>query len=154
MSERSARVERALDWVVRLGLAGMFAYAGATKLGSAAELARDIVNYRVVPEPVAAWGSLFLPVLELVLAAGLCIPGHVRGAAALGAGLLVVFAAAMAQAKLRGIDLACGCFGGNSQVSWFKVAVDLALAGVAAWLVVRHSSRPARLAIESGGAKA
>jgi putative oxidoreductase len=144
----------ALALAGRIGLAGLFAYAGATKLGSAAELARDIANYRLLPEAVAAWAALFLPLFELVLAVGLLLPGHVRGAAALCALLLAAFAAAMAQAKLRGIDLACGCFGGNSQVSWGKVAVDLALAGLAVWLVatsVPRIPRSGRPVIASGG---
>ena len=137
----------ALGWAGRIGLAGLFAYAGATKLGSAAELARDIANYRLVPDVVAAWAALFLPLFELVLAVGLLMPSHVRGAAALCAVLLAGFAVAMAQAKLRGIDLACGCFGGDSQVSWGKVAVDLVLAGLAVWLVTSVSRRP----VASGG---
>jgi uncharacterized membrane protein YphA (DoxX/SURF4 family) len=150
-------VRDALSWAGRIGLAGLFAYAGATKLGSAAELARDIANYRLVPEVVAAWAALFLPLFELVLAAGLLLPSHVRGAAALCALLLAAFAAAMAQAKLRGIDLACGCFGGDSQVSWGKVAVDLALAALAGWLVavsvprVRRVPRSGRPVVASGG---
>ena len=147
-------VRDALAWAGRIGLAGLFAYAGVTKLGSAAELARDIANYRLVPEVVAAWAALFLPLFELVLAAGLLLPGHVRGAAALCALLLTAFAAAMAQAKLRGIDLACGCFGGDSQVSWGKVAVDLALAVLAVWLVavsVPRVPRSGRPVVASGG---
>jgi hypothetical protein len=141
----------ALGWAGRIGLAGLFAYAGATKLGAASELARDIANYRLLPELAAAWAALFLPLFELVLAVGLLLPSHVRGAAALCALLLSAFAAAMAQAKLRGIDLACGCFGGDSQVSWGKVAVDLALAGLAVWLVVISAPRNGRPAVASGG---
>jgi putative oxidoreductase len=139
--------QEAAGWAGRIGLAGLFAYAGATKLGAAAELARDIANYQLVPEVVAVWVALFLPLFELVLAVGLLLRSHVRGAAALCAVLLAAFAVAMAQAKLRGIDLACGCFGGDSQVSWGKVAVDLALAGLAVWLVTTVTRRP----VASGG---
>lgn len=140
-----------LAWAARIGLAGLFAYAGASKLVAPAELARDIGNYHLLPAAAAGWAALLLPVLELVIAAGLLLASHVRGAAALSALLLLGFAGAMAQAKLRGIDLACGCFGGDSQVSWVKVAVDLALAGLALWLVVSSSPRASRPAIASEG---
>ena len=139
----------ATAWAVRLGLAGLFGYAGASKLAAPALLAQDISNYHVLPSAAVGWAALLVPVLELVLAAGLLLASHVRGAAALSALLLVAFAGAMAQAKLRGIDLACGCFGGDSQVSWVKVAVDLALAGLAVWLVV-SSPRASRPAVASG----
>jgi hypothetical protein len=42
----------------------------------------------------------------------------------------------MAQARLRGIDLDCGCFGtaGDSPVSWNKVALDVGLAILSLWI--------------------
>jgi putative oxidoreductase len=149
-----ASLRSALVWAGRIGLAGLFAYAGASKLGAGAELARDIANYHLVPESAAGWGALFLPLFELVLAAGLLLPSHARGAALLSALVLFAFAAAMAQAKLRGIDLACGCFGGESQVSWGKVAVDLALAGLALWLVGGSAPRAAPPVSVDGAAPA
>ena len=123
--EQRAQLQRVSSWTWRLFLASLFAVAGLSKVGAASDFARDIANYRLVPDTFAAWAALFLPVLELVLAVGLLLPRYVRGAGALGALLLAGFAAAMAQAKLRGIDLACGCFGGDTQVSWGKVALNL-----------------------------
>jgi putative oxidoreductase len=69
---------------------------------------------------------------------------YARGAAVIVAALLSVFAAAMAQSKLRGIDLDCGCFGaGNeSQVSWLKVTVNLGLAMLALWTARARLSLP------------
>jgi hypothetical protein len=50
--------------------------------------------------------------------------------------MLALFAAGMAQAKLRGIDLECGCFGAGAatQVSWSKVALNLGLAILSIWI--------------------
>ena len=75
--------------------------------------------------------------LELVAGLALLVPAYTRGAALLCASLLGTFAIAMAQSKLRGIDLECGCFGAASEarVSWTKVTLDLALAMLAVWLV-------------------
>ena len=121
--------------VARVSLAGMFLYAGVLKLIDPGGLAQDISHYRLLPEAIAPWLALVLPVLEVVTALALLTPGHVRGAAVLSAGMLGLFAAAMAQAKMRGIDLACGCFGDDSQqVSFGKVALNLGLAILSLWI--------------------
>ena len=121
--------------LARVGLAGMFLYAGVIKLFEPAVLAQDISHYRVLPDAIAPWLALVLPVLEVVSALALLTPGYARGGAVLSALMLVLFAAAMTQAKLRGIDLACGCFGDDSQqVSFAKVALNLGLAILSLWI--------------------
>jgi uncharacterized membrane protein YphA (DoxX/SURF4 family) len=126
-----------LQWGVRLGVAGLFIYAAVPKLLDAAHFAEDINHYRMLPEALVGPLALGLPALELVAGLALLVPAYTRGAALLCAAMLGMFAIAMAQSKLRGIDLECGCFGAASEarVSWTKVTLDLALAMLAAWLV-------------------
>lgn len=126
-----------LVWAARLGVAGLFIAAAVPKLLDAAHFAEDINHYRMLPESFVGPLALGLPVLELVAGLALLVPAYTRGAALLCAAMLGVFAIAMAQSKLRGIDLECGCFGAASEarVSWTKVTLDLALAMLAAWLV-------------------
>ena len=92
--------------------------------------------------------ALAMPVLEVVTAAGLLWPAYAQGAAALCALMLLTFAVAMAQTKLRGINLDCGCFGAGAeaQVSWGKVTLDAGLAMLALWLVRPLRERPSSLA--------
>ena len=40
---------RAFEWLVRLGLCGLFLYAGISKLGDPAAFAQDVSHYRVLP---------------------------------------------------------------------------------------------------------
>jgi len=40
---------------------------------------------------------------------------------------LAAFIAGLSQALLRGIDLRCGCFGGDELATWGTVARDFAL---------------------------
>jgi len=129
----------------RVSLALMFAYAGALKLADPTGFATDIANYRMLPDALVGPLALGLPVLEVVTALGLLWPAYAQGAAALCALMLGAFAIAMAQTKLRGIDLACGCFGAgaDAQVSWSKVALDVALAMLALWLVRPVRDMPA-----------
>jgi len=125
----------ALHWLIRVGLAALFIWTGAQKLLEPGAFAAAIANYRVLPDALVGLAAVTLPVLELVVGAALLWPLYAQGAAVLVAGLLFVFAAAMAQSKLRGIDLDCGCFGADqtSQVSWLKVTVNLGLAMLAVW---------------------
>lgn len=137
----AAQIGRAL---VRVGLAGMFLYAGVLKLLDPAALALDISHYRLLPDAIAPWLALVLPVLEVITALALLTPSYARGGAALSALMLALFAAAMAQAKLRGIDLACGCFGDDSQqVSFGKVALNVGLAILSLWIA--WTTRPRAL---------
>ncbi len=134
--------------LVRIGLSALFLWTGFEKLGDPAAFAEAIANYRVLPDALAGLAAVALPVLELVVGLGLLVPSHARGGAMLSAGLLFMFAAAMAQSKLRGIDLDCGCFGAaqSSQVSWGKVAVNVALAILSIWtarISFGGSTRPA-----------
>jgi uncharacterized membrane protein YphA (DoxX/SURF4 family) len=121
--------------IVRVGLAGLFLWTGVEKLGDPQAFAAAIANYRVLPDALAALAAVALPVLEVVVALGLVVPSYARGGAVLSALLLFLFAGAMAQSKLRGIDLDCGCFGAtqSSQVSWGKVAMNVALAILSLW---------------------
>jgi uncharacterized membrane protein YphA (DoxX/SURF4 family) len=131
----TGRWQAGLSLVVRLGLATLFAYAALSKLADPSAFARDIANYHLLSDALSGWAAVLFPVCELVIALGLLLPSHARGAALLAALMLVGFAFAMGQAKLRGIDLVCGCFGGEARVSWGKVLLDLGLAGLALWLV-------------------
>jgi putative oxidoreductase len=135
-------------WVLRIVLAGVFAYAAIPKLIDPGEFAAAIQNYRVVPESLAGYIALFVPVFELVIAIGLIATPYVRGAALLATVMLVVFGAAMAQARWRGIDLTCGCFGAvlEAKVSWLTVARTLGLGVLSGLLLLQfRAGQPANL---------
>jgi putative oxidoreductase len=137
-------VKRALVWVLRVALAAVFAYAAIPKLLDPGEFAAAIQNYRAVPETLVGHIALFVPAFEIVIALALVVPPYTRGAALLGTLMLVVFGAAMAQARWRGIDLSCGCFGAafEAKVSWLTVARTLGLAALSALLLFAAKQPP------------
>lgn len=112
----------------------VFAVAAVPKLIDPGSFANDLLNYRILPEALVGWVALFMPALELVIALALLWPRFQRGGALLATALLVSFAVAMAQARIRGIDLSCGCFGAafESKVSWLTVVRSLLLAVMSA----------------------
>jgi putative oxidoreductase len=148
----STRALISIACCVIIGL--VFVAAALPKLLDPGSFAADIQNYRVLPERWVGHAALYVPALEIVVALGLFLPRYQRGAACLATLMLFGFAVAMAQARLRGIDLSCGCFGAafESKVSWWTVARSGVLSVIAAIPVVApptlipgaRSSRPSR----------
>lgn len=144
LNKESAIVATSL--VLRVGLACLFAYAASQKLGDLPALATSITHYRVVPQALIGWGALMVPSFELVTALGLVSPWLHRGSALLSAAMLWIFAAAMIQARLRGINLECGCFGADStvMVGTSTIARNLVLGAIALWIALEGSRSPAK----------
>lgn len=138
------RERRVWLWVLRGLLAAVFAYAAVPKLIDPGEFAAAIQNYRAVPDTFAGYLAVFVPAFELVIALGLLLPGYQRGAALLATLLLVAFGAAMAQARWRGIDLSCGCFGAvlEAKVSWLTVARTLGLGALSGVVLFAARNEP------------
>jgi putative oxidoreductase len=137
----------ALGWALRLGLGGLFAAAGALKLGDANAFAIEIHNYQLLPALAPAL-AVTLPTIELALGAAL-IAGRwpwVRAGALCAVGVLGVFTVAVASVVVRGINITCGCFGaGSGPVTILTVLRDVALLAAGAllyWLAGERDSVP------------
>jgi hypothetical protein len=121
--------------LLRLGLSVVLLYAGAVKLLDTRAFAEDIGNYRLFPT-LAPPLAVTLPPIEIATGLALAFGrGALRqGAALLGVGLLLVFTIAVASARLRGIDVRCGCFGtGGGPVTTLVVLRDI---GFTLWAVL------------------
>jgi putative oxidoreductase len=139
------REGRAIAFTRRLALpvvAGVLAWAGVTKLADPSLFAVDIANYRLLPSIFAAMAAVYLPWLELCLAAGLLVPRLRAVARWLALGLILVFCAALGSAWVRGLDIRCGCFGGSADGATEIEA--LARNAVLVGLLVWGGARPAR----------
>ena len=135
------RPMQTLTWAARLVVGALFVVAGALKLGDPTAFATEIANYRFFAE-LAPWLAVTLPATEIVVGAALLVgPAPWRRAAALAAiGLLVMFTVAIVHVVRAGINVDCGCFGGNSgPVTTMTAIRDLAL--LAAALVVFRGTK-------------
>jgi putative oxidoreductase len=121
---------------VRIALGALFIWAALTKLPDMAGFAQDVANYRVVPAALVAFVASAVVGIELLAGIALVAGVMERAAAAVIAALLIAFTVFLSQALLRGIDLRCGCFGGDEPASWWTVARDLVMLA-AAILVAR-----------------
>ena len=123
---------RILDFVA----AGIFIYAGALKAIDPVQFASDIDNYKLLPWPVSVAIAFYLPWLEIFCALGLVFRFLYRGALSILSASIVVFTLATIAAKVRGLDITCGCFGHASQHWSFPAHLITNLAILAALLVL------------------
>ena len=124
---------RTVDFVV----AGIFIYAGAIKALDPVQFASDIDNYKTLPWPVSVALAFYLPWLEIFCGFSLVVRSLYRGALSLLTALILVFTLMTIAAKLRGLDITCGCFGHASQNWSFTahLALDLILLAAVIFLL-------------------
>jgi len=114
----------------RLVPAGLLLWAGLAKAFERQESILAVDAYDVLPEGLVRPVATILPWVEIGVALLLVLGLFVRFAGAATALLATVFVVGMAQAKARGLQIDCGCFGGGGVgdgVSWWDIARDLPL---------------------------
>ena len=137
--QRSHIFWRILDFIV----AGIFIYAGALKAFDPVQFASDIDNYKILPWPVSVALAFYLPWLEIFCALGLVFRFLYRGALSILTMSILVFTLATIAAKVRGLDITCGCFGHASQNWSFPahLATNLAILVALLALFFAHARR-------------
>ena len=129
--------------VLAILVGGVFIYAGMLKIVDPVKFAKDIENFHILPYALAMRLAFYLPWLEIICGLAL-ITGWLRsGAAAIVTALTVVFIVATISAKVRGINLDCGCFGSATKdlsFAWHMV-IDVALLAASGALLVLSRSR-------------
>ena len=117
-----------LALICRLTLAIIFFYAGIEKIIDPGDFAVAIYNYQLLPDCAINLSAIFLPWLEVLIAASLITGIFIRGAALISALLFLTFATALTINLVRGLDISCGCFGASSgNISWLYLARDISL---------------------------
>jgi putative oxidoreductase len=130
--------------ILGLIIAGIFIYAGAIKALDPVQFASDIDNYKILPWPVCVGLAFYLPWLEIFCGFALVVRSLYRGALSILMMLIVVFTLATIAAKVRGLDITCGCFGHASQNWSFPAHLATNLAILAALLALWFQSAAKR----------
>ena len=115
--------------IVDLVVGGIFIYAGATKALDPIRFTSDIDNYKILPWMIAAGLAFYLPWLEIFCGLALISCRLYLGGLSILTALTSIFIFAAVAAKIRGLDITCGCFGHASQHWSFSghLALDLAI---------------------------
>jgi putative oxidoreductase len=124
---------------------GVFIYAGAIKALDPIRFANDIDNYKILPWAISLRLAFYLPWLEILCGIALIARRLYFGGLSILTALVCIFIVATVSAKIRGLDITCGCFGHASK-NWsftMHLAMDLfLLAGlIALWLPEYSRSR-------------
>ena len=132
--------------IVEITIGGVFTYAGAIKALDPIRFANDIDNYKILPWPISVALAFYLPWLEIFCGLALVVRFLYRGALSILTALILTFTLATVAAKVRGLDITCGCFGHASQNWSFPahLATNLILLAVVIFLLcVRRRELPA-----------
>jgi hypothetical protein len=115
--------------IVDLILGGIFVYAGVIKVLDPVQFANDIDNYKTLPWFVSVRLAFYLPWLEIFCGLAVIFRFLYRGGLSILTALIAVFIGATVAAKIRGLDITCGCFGHASKNWNFPqhMAVDLTI---------------------------
>jgi uncharacterized membrane protein YphA (DoxX/SURF4 family) len=140
MSMNSARVRASLHLLCRIVPAALLLWAGLAKAFDRQDATLSVDAYDVLPDAAVRVVATILPWVEIAIAA-LLILGLFTRFAGVGTALLAgVFIAGLGQAKARGLQIDCGCFGGGGAgdgVSWFDIVRDVPIALAGVYLAVR-----------------
>src|SRR5438105_7808375 len=127
---------RAVDLIV----AAVFIYAGAIKVLDPIRFASDIDNYQVLPWAISVRLAFYLPWLEIFCGLALIARRLYLGGLSILTALTSIFIIATIAAKIRGLDITCGCFGHASKNWSFTTHLALDLVLLVALLLLVHSS--------------
>jgi len=118
--------------VVDLIVGGIFVYAGTIKVLDPVRFGLDIDNYKTLPWFVSVRFAFYLPWLEIFCGLAVISRFFYRGGLSILTALLAVFIGATVAAKMRGLDITCGCFGHASKNWNFSthLVLDLAIFAV------------------------
>ena len=128
----------------RILLRGIFLWASITKVPDMAAFAESVANYRIVPPALVPAVAAAVVGVEIAAGVALLLNVWARAAALVLSALLAVFTGGLASALARGIDLSCGCFGGNAPATWWTVLRDVVLLGLAVAVAISSPPSPAR----------
>lgn len=133
--------------VARLVVGGVWIWAGLSKLPDPAASIETVRAYELVPAGLVEPVGYLLPALEVVVGIALVAGLLTRGSALLSVLLLVAFVVGIASAWARGLEIDCGCFGGDgadrggaTDYPWV-IARDVVLLGLSLLLLRLPSTR-------------
>jgi len=101
--------------IVDLIVGGIFVYADVVKVLDPVQFANDIDNYKTLPWFVSVRLAVYLPWLEIFCGLALIFRFLYRGGLSILTVLIAVFIGVTIAAKMRGLDITCGCFGHASK---------------------------------------
>jgi uncharacterized membrane protein YphA (DoxX/SURF4 family) len=100
-----------VSFIFRIIIGGIFLISGLAKISDPVRFLLTLREFRLFPELIVPFLSVYLPWLEFILGLSLVLGVMHRTGALMIAGLNTLFIVAIGSVVLRGIEVDCGCFG-------------------------------------------
>jgi putative oxidoreductase len=130
-------MNRFVEPAVRVFAGAVFVYAGSLKGIDPAQFFTTLQNYHLIPPLVAAAVAFYLPWLEVCCGAALIFHRFYLGAITMAMLMTATFMVVLVSAQLRGLNIACGCFGAASPSASKEPIIGIALFGCLGFLLMR-----------------
>jgi hypothetical protein len=119
-------------------LGGVLVYAGAAKAADTSAFADVIANFEILPPRGYQTLAVVLPWVEMGLGSLMICGLFLRASALLSMLLCLAFGGAVISAMVRGLDIACGCFGTReyARVGLRALTVDMAMIAASALVFI------------------
>jgi uncharacterized membrane protein YphA (DoxX/SURF4 family) len=102
--------------ILRVLLALIFLIFGGMKLFDTHAFVENVANFQISPfdtAPYDMWLAYFLPPLEVLVGVCLLTAFWMRGALVVSLGMVLAFLVGIGTVWSRGLNIDCGCTGGN-----------------------------------------
>lgn len=132
-----------ISFLARFGMAGIWLWAGFSKLGNEMGVAQSVLAYEMFTPAVANFIALVLPPLEIAAGLMLLLGIFLRPTGKITAFVLGLFTIGLIQAWVRGLAINCGCFTvnindtGNHMTYFWAVLRDLGFLALSLWTAYR-----------------
>lgn len=154
MQSSPLNLRRAIIWIGRLVLGGIFVYAGVAKIllpnthlwpmfvlkfsiaTNLSTFAQQVESYKILSAAASDFVAHTLPFTEIILGLLLLIGWRLRIWATLVTLILLGFLGAVTRAYLLHMDINCGCFGTPEPLTGMTVIRDSSLAALAVLMTV------------------
>jgi uncharacterized membrane protein YphA (DoxX/SURF4 family) len=133
-------VTKSISIVLRIFLGCFFIYTGIIKIIEPLEFFVVIENYQLVPTYLANFIAIVLPWLEFYCGLFLLLGIFMRTSTLFITTLMVVFTLTILSAIMRGLDIECGCYGGESPVGWTKIGENFILILMSLYLIYKPAN--------------
>jgi putative oxidoreductase len=131
------QMNRFVEPAVRVFAGALFVYAGSIKAIDPVQFFTTVQNYHLIPPLGAAAVGFYLPWLEVCCGTALIFRRFYLGAITMAMLMTATFIVVLVSAQMRGLSVACGCFGAASPSASKELIIGIALLGCLGFLLVR-----------------
>jgi putative oxidoreductase len=130
-----------VNLIFRLVLGSIFLIAASSKLADPSGFAKEIANYRILPELILNILAITLPWVELVCSIFIISGIRLKSVSFIMGILIIVFNVAVLIAMIKGLNINCGCHTKlmAEQVGWKKIFENLGLFVLACTIFISKS---------------